>query len=73
MTLDVYGHSVQADQRGTAILDKLMALWKVGQHTGGARNWAFFPLNVAHNERRMADSILVLPCSRDPNAALIRR
>jgi integrase len=30
MTLDVYGHSFTSDQRSTAVLDKLMALWKVG-------------------------------------------
>jgi integrase len=30
MTLDVYGHSFRADQRSTTVLDKLMALWKVG-------------------------------------------
>jgi len=30
MTLDVYGHSFKADQRSTIVLDKLMALWKLG-------------------------------------------
>ena len=30
MTLDVYGHAFSADQRSTTVLDKLMALWKVG-------------------------------------------
>lgn len=30
MTLDVYGHSFKADQQSTIVLDKLMALWKLG-------------------------------------------
>jgi integrase len=30
MTLDVYGHAFKSDQRSTVVLDKLMALWKLG-------------------------------------------